>query len=307
MRYRFYTTDVFTDQIFGGNPLAVFPDARGLRTSDMQRIAQEFNLSETVFVFPAEKAIHAGQLRIFTPAVEIPFAGHPTVGCAYVLAAIGDIPLTGEQTTIVFEEQVGLVEVSIQASQNQPLGARLSVAKLPEFGPEPPPLADLAQLLTLDVADLQTANFAPQAVSCGVPFLCIPIRSRATLAQARLRLDVWQNLLSTDWASMVYLFTPEPERPGSNWRTRMFAPGMGVPEDPATGSAAVAFAGYLAARDTTRNGTLRWTIEQGFELGRPSILVAEADKQEGAISAVRVGGAAVLVSEGWMEIPVQGS
>jgi trans-2,3-dihydro-3-hydroxyanthranilate isomerase len=304
MRYRFYTADVFTDQVFGGNPLAVFPDARGLRAADMQRVAREFNLSETVFVLPPEQAAHTRRLRIFTPAAELPFAGHPTVGCAYVLAAIGEIALGGEETPITFEERVGPVEVAIQASGNQPVAARLTVAKLPEFGPAPPPITELARLLTLETADLESPEWTPQAVSCGVPFLCIPISRRAALARARLRLDVWQGLLASYWAPAVYLFTPETERPGSDWRTRMFAPALGVMEDPATGAAAVAFAGYLAARDQARDGTLRWTIEQGFEMGRPSILVAEADKADGAVIAVRVGGAAVLVSEGWMEIPV---
>ncbi|MCP5419863.1 MAG: PhzF family phenazine biosynthesis protein [Gammaproteobacteria bacterium] len=304
MRYRFYTADVFTDQVFGGNPLAVFPDARGLSGHDMQRIAREFNLSETVFVLPAEQAAHTRRLRIFTPAAELPFAGHPTVGCAHVLATIGEIPLTGEETRIVFEEEVGPVAVTIQGRRNQPETARLTVAKLPEFGPQPPPVADLAQLLTLETADVAHADWTPQAVSCGVPFLCIPIRNRDALARSRLRLDLWQNLLSTFWAPSVYLFTPETEQPGSDWRTRMYAPAMGVPEDPATGAAAVAFAGYLATRDATRDGPLRWTIEQGFEMGRPSILIAEADKIDGAVTAVRVGGSAVLVTDGWMDVPL---
>jgi trans-2,3-dihydro-3-hydroxyanthranilate isomerase len=304
MRYPFYTADVFTDRLFGGNPLAVFPDARGLSDREMQRIAREFNLSETVFVFPPREMTHTRRLRIYTPAVEIPFAGHPTVGCAYVLAAIGEIPLTGDITSIVFEEQVGPVKVSIRGRGDQPVFAQLTVAKLPEFGPEPPPLADLARLLSLEPADLDCASWRPRSVSCGVPFLCVPVRNRDALQRVRLRLDIVQAVLGTYWTQAVYPVTADPELPGSDWRVRMFAPAMGVAEDPATGAAAAAFAGYLADCADADSGTLRWVLEQGFEMERPSLLAVEADKVEGNITAVRVGGSAVLVSEGWMEIPV---
>jgi len=304
MRYHFRTVDVFTDRLFGGNPLAVFPDARGLTDKDMQRVAREFNLSETVFVFPPRDANHTRQLRIYTPTVEILFAGHPTVGCAYVLAAIGEIPLTVDITPIVFEEQIGLVKVWIKARDGQPVFAQLAVAKLPEFGPEPPTLNDLARLLSLESADLLSASWTPRAVSCGVPFLCIPVRNRDALRRAQLRLDVLPTVLGTYWTQSVYVFSADPELSGSDWRVRMFAPSLGVAEDPATGAAAAAFAGYLADHTEADTGTLRWVIEQGFEMERPSLLEAEADKVDGKITAIRVGGNAVMISEGWMEIPV---
>ncbi|MEE4375941.1 MAG: PhzF family phenazine biosynthesis protein [Candidatus Competibacteraceae bacterium] len=304
MRYHFRTADVFTERLFGGNPLAVFPDARGLTDKDMQRVAREFNLSETVFVFPAVNTGNTRQLRIYTPTAEIPFAGHPTIGCAYVLAAIGEIPLIGDITPIVFEEQIGLIKVWIRARDGQPVFAQLAVAKLPEFGPEPPPLNDLARLLSLDPADLLSDCWTPQAVSCGVPFLCIPVRNRDVLRRVQLRLDALPKVLGTYWTQSVYVFTADPELPGSDWRVRMFAPSLGVAEDAATGAAAAAFAGYLADRSEAGMGTLRWVIEQGFEMDRPSLLEAEADKSQGSTTAIRVGGSAVEVSEGWMEIPV---
>ncbi len=154
MTYKFYTADVFTDKIFGGNQLAVFPQAQGLTSDIMQQIAKEFNLSETVFVLPSENPQATRRLRIFTPGAEIPFAGHPTVGTAYVLSAISDIPLTGDTTTILFEEGVGLVPVTIRAENGQPIYTELTAAQLPEFGPEPPPQADLAAMLSLEVQDL---------------------------------------------------------------------------------------------------------------------------------------------------------
>jgi trans-2,3-dihydro-3-hydroxyanthranilate isomerase len=303
MRYRFLTADVFTDRPFGGNPLAVFPDARGIPGERMQQIAREFNLSETVFVLPPEDPAHTRKLRIFTPASELPFAGHPTVGTAFVLGATDEVPLTGGETRAVFEEGVGPVPVMIRAEGGKPVFTQLTAAKLPEVGPPPPPTLELAEMLSLEPADLLDGEDAPEAVSCGVPFLYIPLRNRDAVRRARLRADRWEALLGGYWAQEVYVFARDPELPGSHVRSRMFAPRMGIVEDPATGAATASFGGYLASRAPERDGTLHWVIEQGFEMGRPSILHLEADKQAGRITAVRVGGASVLMSEGWMEVP----
>lgn len=154
MRYRFYTADVFTDRIFGGNQLAVFPDASGLETEQMQLVAREFNLSETVFVFPPRQATHTRRLRIFTPGMEVPFAGHPTIGAAHVLAAVGEVKLDEDVTRIVFEEGVGDVEVSVSSESGRPVSARLSAASLPELGPAPPTVEELASMLSLERGDL---------------------------------------------------------------------------------------------------------------------------------------------------------
>jgi trans-2,3-dihydro-3-hydroxyanthranilate isomerase len=173
---------------------------------------------------------------------------------------------------------------------------------LPQVGPPPPASDALAAVLGLDVADLLGGAWAPQALSCGLPFVFIPVRDRAAVARARVRLDVWESTLAGTWAPEMFVFAREGERPGSDLRARMFAPGISVPEDPATGSANAALAGYLAARDPRRDGTLRWRVEQGFEMGRPSILDVEADVEAGDVTAVRVGGASVLVCSGEMEI-----
>jgi trans-2,3-dihydro-3-hydroxyanthranilate isomerase len=311
MRYQFYTADVFSDRIFGGNPLVVFPQAQGLSSEQMQKVAREFNLSETVFVFPPETNGGTRRLRIFTPAVELPFAGHPTVGTAYVLAAIGEIALSKEVTTIVFEEGVGAVPVKILTQAGKPVYSELTAAQLPQFGSPPPAVAELASMLSLETAELLNNEDYPQAISCGIPFLFIPLRDRTALAKAKLNRDRWQQLLSNYWTTSVYIFCYEPELPGSSIRARMFDPAFGIEEDPATGSAATALAGYLGSRDRqalqeayrTSDGTLKWTIEQGFEMGRPSILQVEADKINNQIQEIRVGGASVLVSEGTIEIP----
>ncbi len=301
-RYRFWTVDVFTDQPFGGNQLAVFPDARGIPEHRLLDVTREFNFSETTFVYPPEDAANTRRVRIFTPGGEVPFAGHPTVGTAHVLACIGDVPLTGERTRIVFEEKVGPVPVSIQARDGVPVFAQLSVAKLPELGPPPPSREALAEVLALAPGDLLDGDWAPRSYSCGLAYLFVPLRDLGAVARARVRLEPWESTLAGSWAPELFVFAAGGERQGTDFHGRMFAPGLSVAEDPATGSANAALAGYLAALDPRRDGTLRWTVEQGFEMGRPSILQVEADLVKGQVTAVRVGGASVLVSEGSMEI-----
>jgi trans-2,3-dihydro-3-hydroxyanthranilate isomerase len=296
--FPFATADVFTKQRFGGNQLAVFPDARGLDPALMQKIAREFNFSETTFVLPPSDPKHTRRVRIFTPGAELPFAGHPTVGTAFVLATLGEIEVSGSETRIIFEEGVGPVPGAIRSENGVPGFAQLTAAKLPEFGPPPPRAADVARALGLDAGDVLEGGFSPEVASCGVPFLFVPVKDRATLGRARVRLDDFEKVLSGYSTQKVFVFCDDPELPGSQLRARMFAPGIGVAEDPATGSAAAAFAGYLAKREAPREGTLRWVIEQGFEMGRPSILEAEADVRGSSVTAVRVGGYSVLVSRG---------
>lgn len=296
--FQFVTADVFTSRQFGGNQLAVFPDASGLSDESMARIAREFNFSETTFVLPPSDARNTRRVRIFTPGSELPFAGHPTVGTAFVLATLGEIDLKGAETRIVLEEGVGPVPVVIRSNNGNPGFAQLSVARLPEFGPPPPPANELARALGLDDGDVLSGAMAPEAVSCGLKFLFVPVRDRKTLARVRIRLDDFERALGSYWTSEVFIFCADPEQPTSNYRARMFAPMLGVAEDPATGSACAAFGGYLAKRDNRTEGTLRWVVEQGFEMGRPSILEVEVDKTGGRITAVRVGGNSVLVTRG---------
>lgn len=297
-RYRYYTADIFTSVPFGGNQLAVLPDARGLTSDQMLAIAREFNYSESTFVLPPDDPSHTRKVRIFTPGGELPFAGHPTVGTAHVLAALGEIPLNGDTTTIVLEEGVGPVPVRIRAEGGKPVFCQLSVAKLPEFLPPIPPRESLAPMLSLEVDDLLDGAFHPQAVSCGVPFSFVPVRNRDAVRRAKLRLDRWEELLAPHPFNMVMVFALDAEDPAHQVRARMFGPGFAVPEDPATGSACAALGGYLGMRDPLRDGTLRWIAEQGYEMGRPSQLEIETDKAAGAITAVRVGGRSVMMCEG---------
>ena len=302
MAIPFLTADVFTRDRFGGNPLAVFPDARAIPDHQLQQIAREFNLSETVFVYPPNDPAHTRRIRIFSSQYELPFAGHPTIGAAFVLAAIGAFPLDGSETRIVLEEGVGPVPVLIRSHDGRPRAAQLSTAKLPEAGPPPPSRSTLAEMLSLEVADLHGGMLAPQAFSCGVPFLFVPVRDRDAVARAHLRMDVWDATLRAYWAPKVMVFAKDPELAGSDVRARVFVPGTANPEDPATGGAAAALGGYLGTRDSTTDGTLHWRIEQGFEMSRPSLLDLEVEKRDGAIVAVRVEGEAVLVMRGEIEL-----
>jgi trans-2,3-dihydro-3-hydroxyanthranilate isomerase len=302
MNARYLTADVFTDRRFGGNQLAVFPDAREIRADLMPQIAREFNYSETTFVLPPDDPSHTARVRIFTPGGELQFAGHPTVGTAHVLASVGSIPLTGSETRIVFEEGVGPVPVVIRATNGKPTFAQLTASKLPEIGPPPPSRETLAAMLSLTTGDVLDGEFSSAGISCGTPFLFVPLRDRAAVGRSRIKTDLWESALGTYYTDKVMVYSLDGELAGSDVRARMYAPGIGVREDPATGSACVALGGYLADRDPKRDGTLRWIVEQGFEMGRPSILEVEAVKKDGKVTAARVGGKTVLVCEGTMTL-----
>jgi len=298
---RYFTADVFTSTRFGGNQLAVLPDARGLTDEQMLAITREFNYSETTFVFPPDDPAHTRRVRIFTPGGEVPFAGHPTVGTAFVLASIGEVPLTGAETRIVLEEKVGPVPVVIRTRAGAPTFCQFSVARLPEVGSPLPPRSVIAAALSLNEEDLLDGEWHPQVVSCGLAFAFVPVRDRAVVARSRIRLDRWEEHLSRTEGHALMVFAMDAEAPGHDVHARMFGPGFGVPEDPATGSACAALGGYLAAR-SKQQGTLRWVVEQGYEMGRPSLIEIEADRNGEAITAVRVGGASVLVCDGTMTV-----
>src|SRR5687768_6922438 len=212
--FQFYTADVFTRRQFGGNQLAVFPNAEDLPPDLMQRIAREFNFSETTFVLPPSDPKHTRHVRIFTPGGELPFAGHPTVGTAFVLATNGDITLTGDETRIVFEEGVGPVPVTIRAKNGTPGFAQLSVAMLPEVGPPPPSASDLAAALSLRSDEVLSGEWGPETVSCGVPFLFVPLKNRDALGRARVRLEQFERMLQGYVTAKVFVFCNEPELPG---------------------------------------------------------------------------------------------
>ena len=302
--FPFLTYDVFTEIPFGGNPLAVFPGARNIDRGLFQTIAREFNLSETTFVTPVEGKPLSRSVRIFTPSYELPFAGHPTVGTAIALAEMGAFPWpTAEPAlTITLEEQAGPVPVRIERRPGRPLHATLTAPRLPERGPDGPDAAGLARVLGLSADRLSTA-LSPQSWSSGVRFSVVPLRDADALAAIQLDLAAWRELMADVWAKPVYAFAIDDPRRGREIRARMFAPSLGMAEDPATGAAAVAIAGYLAeAQEVPRDGTVSWTIRQGEEMGRPSLLLLEGDIKGGALAAVRLGGSAVRMTQGSLRL-----
>jgi len=302
MKVHYYTCDVFTDKRFGGNQLAVFPDAAKIPEGVLQSITREFNFSETTFVYPPAKPSNTRKVRIFTPGSEIPFAGHPTVGTAFVLAKTGAIALTGDETKIVFEEGVGPVPVSIIVKSGQPSFAQLTAAKPAEMIDAQLNVKQIAAFLGLEEEEIDTKNYPMQYVSVGLPFLFVPIKELASMKKIKVNVQKMEEALRHAQSKDVYVFTPQCEQSDSQFHVRMFAPLQGIAEDPATGSAAAAFGGYLSALDTTNNGMLKWKIEQGFEIGRPSLLYIETEKKNGETISIRVGGNSVMVCEGEMDV-----
>lgn len=299
MRLRYHVLDVFTDRAFGGNPLAVVFDGEHLDGEVMQRIAAEFNLSETVFVLPptAPQATH--RVRIFTPRAELPFAGHPTVGTAFLLASIGECNLPEVEPVVVLEEGIGNVSVRVFYDGGRIVSTQMSVPRMPERVPAPLAVPELADLLSLTPADFD-ARIAPQAWSCGMPFLYIALSGVAAARRARLRLDLWARHLQSEPACNVFLLTFETELPDTQIHARMFAPGLGVAEDPATGAAVAALAGLLDG--AFPDGPSRWLIEQGIEIGRPSVIALGYQRGARGLQALTVGGPSVHIAEGVLEV-----
>ena len=296
MRYRYFICDVFTEARFGGNQLAVLPDAQGLTTDQMQQIAREFNFSETTFVLPPE-AGNTRRVRIFTPSVEIPFAGHPNVGTAFVLATDGAFGSIDSSIEVTFEEGAGLVPIVIRG--RKPMWCELAAPSDLSLGKTLPTDA-VAAAVSLAADDIVGETHAPQVASVGLPFIFAELRDRGALERARPDLDKLNELRSHGVMPDVHLYLHSDDE--FDIRSRMFAPLDGVPEDPATGSANCALAGLLSHYDEASDGSFRWRIAQGVEMGRPSLLEARAEKSGGVVVGCWVGGASVLVSEGFIEV-----
>lgn len=296
MKRRFVTVDVFTDRPFGGNPLAVVLEAEGLSSDAMQAIAREFNLSETTFVLPPKDPVNTAQVRIFTPGRELPFAGHPNVGTAYVLACEGSLfgkALTG---TLRFEEGAGVVPVEILADGGRPAGARLTAPQAFARGDDIAPPA-FAACVGLQADDIDTMAHPPLLASAGMVFPVARLTGPEALARAAG--DGTAMAHHPEMCGHVFLYVLDPTRPGGI-RARMFAPGLGIAEDPATGGAAAALTGLLGSL-ATADGTHDFQIVQGVEMGRPSLIETAADVSGGDVTAIRVGGSCAPMMEGMLD------
>jgi len=298
MTRRFVTLDVFTETPLAGNPLAVVLDADGLDGAAMQAIAGEFNLSETVFVLPPDDPRHRARLRIFTPKAELPFAGHPTVGTA-VLLALHDTH-SGRADALVFglEEEIGTVSCVVEAGEGRGQ-ARFRMPVLPEYVGDGPRPEALARALGLEARAIGFGLHVPSRHRLGQPFLFVPVASPEALAQVRLDPVALARLGEP---SALYLYTSVSDEPGRHFQARMFAPHLGVPEDPATGSAAAAFAGVMMQFEPMGEGTHDLVLHQGLTMGRPSEIRVQLGIAAGALQTVEVCGSAVVVAEGRLHV-----
>jgi trans-2,3-dihydro-3-hydroxyanthranilate isomerase len=299
---RFHTLDVFTDHALAGNPLAVVHDSQGLDTTRMQAITREFNLSETVFVLPPDDPVNTAKIRIFTPGSELPFAGHPTVGTAVLLAQLRAPEMVNRSGIVIaLEEKIGLVKVEVSKRPDRAARGVFAIPKLPVMLEEPkrdPVL--IANALGLNLDDIETewhhcANFA-----AGVAFTTVPLKSLDALARAQSNnTPAFKDAFGGTATPWCYLYTRISPLA---WRTRMFAPTDGIIEDPATGGAAAAFAGTIMAFEKPRDGQHQHIIMQGVEMGRPSEIVLTLDVERGLLREATIGGGAVIVSEGTIDL-----
>ncbi|MGL4728705.1 MAG: PhzF family phenazine biosynthesis protein [Bosea sp. (in: a-proteobacteria)] len=295
MPRRFVTLDVFTNTPLAGNPLAVVLDSDGLDTATMQTIAKEFNLSETVFVFPPADPARRADIRIFTPRYELPFAGHPTVGTAVLLALRGGL-MTSE--SLVLGEQVGPVECKVTAVGAGIGAVRFRLPRLPQAWGEGLSRADVAQALELNVQEIGFDGHVPSQFGAGVPYDLVPVASLDALARVHVTADNFERFFGASSHPSVFVYA----RQGGSYRGRMFFRASGLAEDPATGSAVAAFAGVVMQFDKPGDGVHRLVIAQGYEMGRPSNIELTLEVRGGALAAAHIGGEAVIITEGMLHL-----
>lgn len=301
MQLTYYTLDVFTERRLAGNPLAVVVEgAAALSDTQMQTIATEFNLSETVFVLPSTRPAHTARLRIFTPTQELPFAGHPTIGTAVLLAELRSS--TGsDEALIVLEQAIGTVRVGVRLRHGAPY-AEFDAPRLPSEAGVLPPADKLAAGLGLIPSEIGFENHRPTCFAAGNAFAFVPVASLDAIGKAHINPPHWSAAFEQQGLVGAFLYTRQCQHMTSAFHARMFGPAAGVPEDPATGSAAVCFAGVIKHFDDLPDGSHRRVIEQGYEMGRPSLINLTMEVAAGRLTTVRIGGHAVRVRQGQMTI-----
>ncbi len=295
MGYKFHIVDVFSVSPYGGNQLAVLPDAAGLSSEAMQKIAREFNFAETTFVLPKTDAANTCRVRIFTPKEEVDFAGHPTIGTACALVMRSHV----EKGRLVLEENVGPVTVDVEQRDGIYQGTLTLTGKI-DTPDGAPPTADLAAVLSLDPAEVRRVFFA----GVGLPFCFVELATKAAVDRAAIDRSAWSTKLSRAWSPHVFFFAGTLDNGGELY-ARMCAPAFGIEEDPATGSACAALVGAMASRPDFRGETYRLSIKQGVAMGRRSDIEASARKANGAVTSVSVSGAVAYVASGEIEAPLR--
>ncbi|MGH8547329.1 MAG: PhzF family phenazine biosynthesis protein [Methylococcales bacterium] len=304
MEYQFYTADVFTNRPFQGVQIAVFPKADGLNVGNMEKIANELNLSETVFVFRPEGRPNARRMRIFAPTGEIDFAGHPIIATAHILAEIGEFPLTAPTTPIELIQNTGPVKTHISVQDGKPVLVQFTMKPEPIVDRFVPRETEIAEFLELPVNAIDTKKYQSMMVSCGFPYLVVPLTSYQAVRNARFNFSVWSRTTApATSAQEILLFSAQTANPVSDFHIRLVGPRIGVKEDPPIGSSIPAFTSYLCAHSHVRTGTYTFAVDRGTESGRQSLLHLEMDNKGKNQISIRVGGEAVLMSRGTMKVP----
>lgn len=299
MQRRFSIFDVFTDHSLAGNQLGVVYDCEGLDTKAMQSIAREFNFPETVFVLPPQQDVHSAKLRIFTPASELPFAGHPTVGAAIAVAKRDGMEALG-QGLVVLEEGVGPVRCAVRFDDTGAF-AEFDLPVIAKPANTSPADETLANALNLEPGDIGFENHRPSIYDGGLAYQLVPVRDLEAIARAKPNASVWEEVFNERSGWSAYVYCRETVNHEAHFHARMFAPQAGIPEDPATGSAVASLVGAIAEFDAPSDGPHRVVIEQGIEMGRPSRIHLELDLDAGQVTSGRIGGHAVLFAEGALE------
>jgi trans-2,3-dihydro-3-hydroxyanthranilate isomerase len=295
MERRYALLNVFTREPLGGNPLAVVTDTKGLNNASMQAIAHKLNYSETVFVFPPQNPAHTASIRIFTPEAEVPFAGHPTIGTAIFMAQERWQKAGAEfDALVVLEEKAGVLRIAVKPGKTA--FAEFDALQMPQESGESAPNDRLAAALGLAPTEIGFENFKPLRLSAGVPFTFVPVKDLKTINRAHVVDSYWKSAFADEMGA-AYLYCRETVRYKAAFHARVFAPLVGVPEDPATGSAAAAFVGVINQFDAPPDGTYSIMIEQGIEMGRPCEIYLEMEIANRQIRAVRIGGHAIFVTK----------
>jgi len=304
MNFKYFIADVFTKQIFSGAQIAVFPNAKGLSPQQMQLIARELNLSETVFVFHPDSRSSTRVMRIFSPLAEIDFAGHPVIATAFVLGSIGAIDLTNAITPLIFKQNAGALEVNISAQDGKPTFVQFTRKVSSFIDRFAPTSEELASFLAIDPSEIDTKKYSARLVSCGFPYLIVPVWNYETVRKAKFNYATWSQSAAPQTAAQeVLLFSAKTPFVDSDFNARLLGPRIGIHEDPPVGSAMPAFASYLCSFEHLKKGTYTFAVDRGDDKKRRSVLNLEMDHKGLETLTIRVGGEAVMVAEGVMTIP----
>lgn len=304
MKYHYYIADVFTKDIFSGAQIAVFPNAEGLNKAQMQLVARELNLSETVFVFHPHQQSTTRVMRIFSPLAEINFAGHPVIATAFVLASCGELNLNETITRIIFEQNAGAVAVNITAENGKPSFIQFTRKVTPIIDRFTPSDAELASVLSLQVSELDHKKYTTRLVSCGTPYLIVPVWQYDSVRKAKFNDAAWSQSSAPQTAAQeILLFSPKTPYADADFNARLLSSRIGLHEDPPVGNAMPAFAAYLCSFDFMQKGTYTFAVDRGDEHNRRSVLNLEMDHKGEESLTIRVGGAAVMVADAVMTVP----